>query len=198
MLLGKENIMYSARFYKKLQRVKSWQEAIGELITKHYGFKTVIDMGSGNCYYLNGCYNAGASVCGLEYSYETCKEFIPVQILKYIHQADLSKPINRGKFDCAMSYECGEHIAPEYSDIFVDNLCNASKTVIFSAAIEGQGGENHLCERPQSYWIDKFASRGYVYNTDDTKIVKDIFASQEPRTKYLNVMIRNVYVIRRK
>jgi hypothetical protein len=33
--------------------------------------------------------------------------------------------------------------------------------VLFSAAIPGQGGNNHVNEQWQSYWADRFAAHGY-------------------------------------
>ena len=41
-------------------------------------------------------------------------------------------------------------------------LTDLSPVVLFSAAVPGQGGVEHLNEQWQEYWIDKFAQRGYV------------------------------------
>ena len=43
----------------------------------------------------------------------------------------------------------------------MDNICCQADTVLFSAAHPGQGGDDHINEQPQSYWVSKFASRGY-------------------------------------
>jgi len=34
--------------------------------------------------------------------------------------------------------------------------------VLFGAAIDGQGGTNHINEQPQSYWTNLFEEEGYV------------------------------------
>lgn len=75
---------------------------------------------------------------------------------------DLSKAIDlKRKYDLAMSVEVGEHLPENCADTFVDNLCNASDIVLFSAAVPGQGGVEHVNEQLPSYWIKKFNDRGY-------------------------------------
>ena len=82
---------------------------------------------------------------------------------KCFEHLDLSKRINLDrKYDMAMSVEVAEHLQEEYADIFVDNLCAASNIVLFSAAIPGQGGVEHVNEQPYEYWINKFKERGYI------------------------------------
>ena len=44
----------------------------------------------------------------------------------------------------------------------MDNLTSFSDVILFSAAIPGQGGTHHVNEQWPSYWIEKFAARGYV------------------------------------
>lgn len=65
------------------------------------------------------------------------------------------------KYDLAISTEVAEHIEEEYIDIFLDNLAKASDCILFSASIPGQGGEYHVNEQWQSYWVKKFKDRGY-------------------------------------
>ena len=75
---------------------------------------------------------------------------------------DLSTPYTEPKkFDLAMTLEVAEHIDEENADTFVDSLAKLSDTIMFSAAIEGQGGQHHVNERPLAYWIKKFAKHGF-------------------------------------
>ncbi|HEY7090386.1 MAG TPA: hypothetical protein VH518_19980, partial [Tepidisphaeraceae bacterium] len=37
-------------------------------------------------------------------------------------------------------------------------------TVFITAAVPGQRGTDHVNEQPNSYWIAKFAERGFTYN----------------------------------
>jgi hypothetical protein len=75
----------------------------------------------------------------------------------------VSRPFDLGRrFSLAQCLEVGEHIAPEASAVLVANLVKHSDCVLFSAAIPGQGGENHVNERPYEFWRALFAEHGYA------------------------------------
>ena len=79
-----------------------------------------------------------------------------------IQSTDLERPIDIAKrFDLVTCMEVAEHLSPARAESFVAELCALSDNVLFSAAIPGQGGTNHLNERPQSYWAALFAQEGY-------------------------------------
>jgi len=65
------------------------------------------------------------------------------------------------RFDLAMALEVAEHLEPARSEPFVENLVRLSSRVLFSAAPPGQGGRNHINERPHSYWKGIFERHGY-------------------------------------
>ncbi|RMB04786.1 class I SAM-dependent methyltransferase [Eilatimonas milleporae] len=78
------------------------------------------------------------------------------------HSVDLSQPIALDEnFDLAISLEVAEHIDEDKANVFIGNMCAASRTILFGAAIPGQGGHHHVNERWASYWHDKFQQRGY-------------------------------------
>jgi len=66
------------------------------------------------------------------------------------------------KFDLAISLEVGEHIEEKYSDNLVQSLTNASDFIVFSAALPGQDGTNHINEQFPEYWAKKFLDKGYI------------------------------------
>ena len=69
--------------------------------------------------------------------------------------------IPEGQWDVAMSLEVAEHIETSSSESFVKGICSSSDTVIFSAAIPRQLGENHINEQWQSYWAALFQKQGF-------------------------------------
>lgn len=76
--------------------------------------------------------------------------------------ADLTKPIDLGrKFDLAMSLEVAEHLPPSAAETFVGSITLHSDIVLFSAAIPGQGGQDHLNEQWPEDWMWRFAVRGF-------------------------------------
>jgi len=80
--------------------------------------------------------------------------------------ADLANPLLLGrKFDLVESLEVAEHLDGANADEFVRSLTRHADTILFSAAIPGQGGYHHVNEQWPSYWIPRFASEGYqVYD----------------------------------
>ncbi len=63
--------------------------------------------------------------------------------------------------DLVISLEVAEHLTPEAGQRLVDRLCGLSDLILFSAAIPGQGGTNHINERWQSEWAELFAQYEY-------------------------------------
>ena len=89
---------------------------------------------------------------------------------------DLEKPFTlKRKFDVAISLEVAEHLNEIAADNFVKSLCSLSEIVVFSAAVPGQGGQNHINEQWPSYWKKKFESNGYFFND----IIRPIIWSNE-------------------
>lgn len=66
-----------------------------------------------------------------------------------------------GSFDLALSLEVAEHLPPNRSVGFVADLVRLADVVVFSAAIPGQGGTEHLAERWQDEWVEMFAEHDF-------------------------------------
>lgn len=82
---------------------------------------------------------------------------------KFFHPLNLEKRINLDRhFDIVQSMEVAEHLSPARADSFVEDLTKLSDVILFSAAVIGQGGTNHVNEQMQSYWAKKFLRLGYV------------------------------------
>ena len=67
-----------------------------------------------------------------------------------------------GTYDLAISLEVAEHLTEKSGQRLVRLLTNLAPVVLFSAAIPGQGGKNHINEQWQSYWVELFAQEKYV------------------------------------
>lgn len=75
---------------------------------------------------------------------------------------DLAKPFSLSdRFDLAMSLEVAEHLPTESASGFVRALCQLAPIVLFSAAIPGQGGEQHVNEQWPEYWRQLFAGQNF-------------------------------------
>ena len=77
--------------------------------------------------------------------------------------ADLTKEIRLGRqVDLACSLEVAEHLPPKFAEVLVHTLTRHASRVLFSAAVPGQGGYQHINERPLEYWRELFAQRRYA------------------------------------
>jgi SAM-dependent methyltransferase len=80
-------------------------------------------------------------------------------------EVDLESPIHLDKtYDLVLSLEVAEHLSSTSADIYVESLVRAGRVILFSAAVPGQGGWNHINEQWPSYWSEKFAIHDYVFH----------------------------------
>lgn len=76
---------------------------------------------------------------------------------------DLLLPLDLARtFDLAVSLEVGEHLQPSSAMTFVESLTRLAPIVLFSAAIPGQGGAEHVNEQWPAYWAKLFSERRFV------------------------------------
>jgi hypothetical protein len=93
-------------------------------------------------------------------------EFVDRDLLKIgadkFYPQDLREKwsLNR-KFDLVVSLEVAEHLSEDVADLFVSVLVSHGDNILFSAAIPGQGGQNHLNEQWPVYWQKKFEQYGF-------------------------------------
>lgn len=133
-----------------------------EILYKLYSAQSVADFGCGRGAWLTTCEMLGSRVLHgydgpwvkKEKLYSNNIEFFPVNFEE--------KVVPRRRYDLAISVEVAEHISDKNADNFINMMNDASDVIIFGAAAKGQGGENHINEHWQSYWIGKFKKKGYI------------------------------------
>lgn len=148
---------------ESVHNTKSAEIIVPEII-KLLKFDSVLDVGCGIGTWLHVFNQKGIKdFLGIDGDFldrELLSKYISADQFKSV---DLEKPFDLGrKFDLAISLEVAEHLNEASADNFVDSICRHADTVIFSAAIPGQGGQNHINEQWPSYWIKKFEDRGYL------------------------------------
>lgn len=91
------------------------------------------------------------------------------------NSVDLERAVSSSdRFDLATCLEVAEHISEARAGSLVSDLCKLSDAVLFSAAVPGQGGTDHVNEQWQSYWAKKFQANGYAaYDVVRPKIWTD-------------------------
>jgi SAM-dependent methyltransferase len=123
---------------------------------------SVIDVGCGGGGWARTAREFGATrVIGVDGSYvEATTLLIPID--DFVAH-DLSQPLPQfDRFDLAVNLEVAEHLPEQRAESLVADLCRLSDVVLFSAAIPGQSGVNHVNEQWPSYWVRHFERCGYV------------------------------------
>jgi SAM-dependent methyltransferase len=157
---------YDKKYYASIASGSSASAA--EIIPLIPGFitpKSVVDIGCGEGAWLAGWAKKGVTdIYGVDGSYISQYQLL---IEKDRFQAvNLEKGFSLPrKFDLVMSLEVAEHISPDSADVFIKSLCNHGDVILFSAAIPGQGGVNHVNEQYPDYWAAIF--RKYDFSAYD-------------------------------
>lgn len=126
---------------------------------------SVVDIGCGLGNFLHSFKSCGVTdVLGVDGPWVN-KDLLSKYLDKNeFYECDLEQELNfRKNFDLVVNLEVAEHLSPEAAEIHVKNLVNAGKIILFSAAIPGQGGQNHLNEQWLSFWEKLFNHHGYIF-----------------------------------
>lgn len=135
------------------------------LLIKNFKPRSVLDIGCGIGTWLHTFKNLGVhNVLGID------GDFVDRTLLKSFISTDEFTPTDltypfdlKRKFDLAICLEVAEHLPEASATEFIHSICLHSDTIIFSAAIPGQGGQNHLNEQWIPYWQHKFESEGFHF-----------------------------------
>jgi 2-polyprenyl-3-methyl-5-hydroxy-6-metoxy-1,4-benzoquinol methylase len=136
---------------------------IAESILSDLQPSSVADVGCGTGALLAALRDRGCRVFGLEYSeagLEYCRQR-HLDVVKFDLEGSAVPELPM--VDVAVSMEVAEHLPASVADRYVDLLTRLSSTVVFTAAPPGQGGHDHVNEQPASYWIARFAARGFAH-----------------------------------
>jgi SAM-dependent methyltransferase len=160
---GENVTSYDDAFYRRY--VEGMASSAAHVLRVVYGFfrpASVLDIGCGRGAWLAAAGALGsATLHGLDGPWVKVGDLLDPAIT--FSPVDFEKPLPPfdRRFDLAISVEVAEHVAEANADRFVQSLCDASDVVLFGAAIPHQGGDHHVNEQPQSYWVAKFARRGF-------------------------------------
>jgi SAM-dependent methyltransferase len=153
---------YSTRYYEALKEDSSASARFAvPKILDVIPAKSVVDVGCGSGTWARAYLDAGCDVLGIDGAeVQTDQLLIPNNRFQ---RRNLVEPLKLDRrFDLVNCLEVAEHLPGTRATSFVSDLCAAGDVVVFSAAVPGQGGTYHVNEQWPTYWISRFADRGYV------------------------------------
>jgi len=154
--------VYSSEFYDDQQAGSlASAKVVVPLILEKYSVNSVVDIGCGVGTWLSVfAAHQVKDICGVDGDYvDRSKLHIPRE---FFAAADLNSPLSLNRrFDLAVCLEVAEHLPMASASVLVGSLTQLSNIVLFSAAVPGQGGANHINEQWPDYWDRLFGDRGF-------------------------------------
>lgn len=147
---------------RECQGEHSYDPSLGESLT-HFFIQekatSLVDLGCGRGDYVKTFQEHELNASGFDgnpYTVELTNN--RCQVL------DLSKPIQFDPpFDWVISLEVGEHLPPQFEDVFINNLHHNNRFgIVLSWAIQGQGGLGHYNEQNNDTIKSKICALGYT------------------------------------
>lgn len=156
-------VPYTTEFFDE-QRAASVTSArhVVPIVVDLIGPRSVVDVGCG----IGGWLSVFAEhdildSIGIDGDYVDRSELL-IPAARFLGR-DLAEPVELDRrFDLALSLEVAEHLPEASAGLFVRSLTQLAPTVLFSAAVPGQGGIHHVNEQWPSYWASRFAEHDFV------------------------------------
>jgi SAM-dependent methyltransferase len=128
--------------------------------------QSVVDVGCGIGTFLHVFIKSGVNdVLGYDGSWVNPDQLSQYLSPAFFREVDLEKSLSpERRFDLALCLEVAEHLHPENADNLVETLTSLSSKILFSAAVPGQIGQNHINEQWPEYWQEQFSRFGYGFH----------------------------------
>jgi hypothetical protein len=125
-------------------------------------FDSCVEVGCGQAHWSNAALKLGCTrVRAIDGPWNDPDALIIDRSLYESQPIDSAFAID-GQFDLALCLEVAEHVDSKYCMDLVKQLTQASKMILFGAAIPHQGGFGHINEQWQSWWAEKFLNASFV------------------------------------
>jgi hypothetical protein len=171
-------------------------KVLADWIITRYVPTSIVDVGCATSLYLT-YYPDSVTKLGLD-----ALPYLPggrlIDEMQYI-RCDLRVPlILPQRFDIALCVEVAEHLPRSAAATLVETLAAASDTIIFGAAIPGQGGVHHHNEQPFAWWEAAFENCGYHHDpSESSDLLRYLIAASESGVLIHPWFVGNLRVIRK-
>jgi hypothetical protein len=161
--------IYTDGFYKEHEAWITDYELVGEWITKNCDFNTSFEFGCGNGFLTEYLFNSDKQVGCSDFSVASINN-IDNDIKPFFKRIDVTELITEPTVtELVMCFELAEHINPAGTDIFFENLTNASSKYIVFSSEPTTNGTGHINCHPKEFWIEEICKRGFTLNIKKTE-----------------------------
>jgi Glycosyl transferase family 2 len=154
--------VHDEEFFAFMRTCRDPYRRLADCIHAVVGEQQALDIGCGIGLQTKRLMELGWKICGADDAPAAIEMREPdVNVVPF----DLTEPIgvDRLRYATVICTETAEHIPQEYADTIVANVAGLARSfIVWSAAAPGQEWEGHVNLQPPSYWLEKFAARGWV------------------------------------
>lgn len=158
--------------------IGTWCPEIWDWAVQDLGVSSMLDVGCGLGYAMEYFSQKGIDTFGVDGSPSAIAN--SVMPADQLHKHDFThgpwKPARN--FDLVWSSEFLEHVEQQYEPNFFATFSAASKYLMVTFAVPGQGGHHHVNEQPLEYWLERFADQGFTYEKELTKHARGLLPQQ--------------------
>ena len=133
------------------------------------------------------------------------EQFIPGNVETYTNRFvrffDLTLPLSLPKADWVLSLEVGEHMQPEWEQMYLRNLhVHQCRGIIGSWAALGQVGTKHVNNHGRDYILERLAQLGYEPQSELQQLLSDVTHRRTllPGLPIMKQLRRNIFAVMRK
>ena len=182
---------YDTKYYEAIRNSNRFCYPIfARAILEEFPSTTLADVGCGSGDISLAFAGAGCvSVFACDYS-EDAITLARSRGLEHARRVDLTQvPHLEAKADLCICLEVAEHIPERHAGHLCHLLSEVAPVLIFTAAPPGQGGNFHLNEQAQDYWIEKMRGVGLSHDPNAVKRIRQRFSGRMIRDYDDNLMV---------
>jgi SAM-dependent methyltransferase len=159
----------------------TWAPAVWDYIIERFKPENLIDVGCGEGHLISYFQSKNIVVLGIDGLAENklrapdaVRNKIVIHDFRERYQFTQSGENDLSNFlDMVISCEFVEHVDEEYAVNYLD-VFQKGKIVVFTHAVPGQTGHNHVNCRDDSYWIDIMKILEYNFLQPETQAARDL------------------------
>jgi hypothetical protein len=138
-------------------------------LTEKYKLKSFLDVGCGPGGMVDLAAEHGLWAFGIDGDFTLRWDF-PGRFLTHDFTTGPAKI--EGIWDLGWSCEFLEHVEEKFMNNYMESFSRC-KRIVVTYAPPGQGGHHHVNERDSSYWITHFAAKGFLFDANATKDLRN-------------------------